>query len=78
MPAGIEPEHPDAFSEALAAVQATLPPNHQLQLDGLWGQPPHLATARFGERVVAGRGDTPAAALRDLARQLEELRLDAG
>jgi hypothetical protein len=67
----MEPEHPDAFSEALWRLQALLPPGHELGLDRLWGSGPHVATARFGDRVIAGRGETPGAALRDLARQLE-------
>ena len=65
-------EHADAFVDALALVNARLPSDGSLQVDALWGDPPHLATARWGSRVVTGRGDTPAAALRDLARQLPE------
>lgn len=65
---------PDAFGDALALVQSRLTNDSQLTIDQLWGEPPHLAVARFGNQVVTGKGDTPAAALRDLARQLPDCR----
>ena len=34
-PQEIEPEYPDSFSDALAAVEAKLPADQQLQLDGM-------------------------------------------
>jgi hypothetical protein len=69
----VDSEHPDAFAEALALVNARMPSaGGQLQIDALWGDPPHIAVARWGTRLVTGMGDTPAAALRDLARQLPE------
>lgn len=65
-------EQPDAFADALALVNAQMPDEGQLVIDALWGDPPHIAVARIGSRVVSGTGDTPAAALRDLGRQLPE------
>jgi hypothetical protein len=50
------PEHPNAYSEPLWRVQDILPT---------------AVVARLRDRVIAGRGDTAAAALRDLARQQE-------
>ena len=70
------PEHPDAFADALASVNRLLPEDSQLTVDGMWGDPPHVATATFADHVVAGRGETAAAALRDLARQLRDLSAD--
>lgn len=66
----MESEHPEAFGDALADVQARLPAEWELGIDRLWGDPPHRAVARWESHVVTGNGDTPAAALRDLARQL--------
>lgn len=66
----MENEHPDAFADALADVEARLPARWELAMDPLWGDPPHQAVARWDNGVVIGKGDTPGAALRDLARQL--------
>jgi hypothetical protein len=52
-------------------VQDLLPTDHELTIDPPDGDGPSIAVARFRDRVIAGRGDTAAAALRDLARQLE-------
>ena len=71
-------EHPDAFGDALSAVNALLPPDGRLTIDALWGDPPHFVTVTLGDRVLAGRGETPAAALRDLAKLLAGLSSDGG
>jgi hypothetical protein len=71
----VESEDRDAFAEALALVEARMPSARgQLEIDRLWGDPPHLAIAKLGTRVITGKGETPAAALRDLARQLPDPR----
>ena len=67
------PEHQDAFAAALGTAQDALPPGGQLVVDRLWGKPPHVATVTVGTRIIAGSGETPAAALRDLAVQLRRM-----
>jgi len=67
-------EHPDAFREANAQVDELLRDREFTKLDvQLWGEPPFFASATIDEAIYTGRGESPAAALRDLAVILRRL-----
>ena len=67
-------EHPDSFGDALIALNKVLPADANLKLDALWEtRGPSFATATWKDRVFTGKGETPSAALRDLAGILGRL-----
>lgn len=67
-------EHPDAFRDANTQVDELLRDRPFTKLDvQLWGEPPFIASATIDEAIYTARGETPAAALRNLAVVLRRL-----